>query len=124
MRILLTKDGASCALLFALLVPDDRCKYDRAERDSTVSAKLKRWTALVALIFLSHALMAQNALAVTAEIARKCGDLADKAYPPRVPGNPAAGHLNGTSQDVQDYFNKCVANGGRVPDRQAPQETK
>jgi len=28
---------------------------------------------------------------------------------PRVPGNPAAGHLNGTSQDIENYFNKCVA---------------
>ena len=86
--------------------------------------QLKHRTALVALIILSHPLTAQNALAITADIARKCGELADKAYPPRVPGNPAAGHLNGTSQDVQDYFNKCVANGGRVPDRQAPKETK
>jgi hypothetical protein len=89
-----------------------------------VSAKLKHWTTLVALIFLSQALLAQNALTVTAEVARKCGTLADKAYPPRVPGNPAAGHLNGTSQDVQVYFNKCVANGGRAPDGQAPKETK
>ena len=89
-----------------------------------MSAKLKHWTALVALIFLSHALVAQSALAVTAEVARKCGALSDKAYPPRVPGNPAAGHLNGTSQDVQVYFNKCVANGGKAPDGQVPKEAK
>ena len=86
--------------------------------------QLKHRTALVALVILSHALTTQNALAITAEVARKCGDLADKAYPPRVPGNPAAGHLNGTSQDVQDYFNKCVANAGKAPDRQAPKEAK
>jgi hypothetical protein len=89
-----------------------------------VPGQLKHRTALVALIILAHALSAQTALAITAEVARKCGDLTDKAYPPREPGNPAAGHLNGTSQDVQDYFNKCVANGGKVPDRQAPKETK
>jgi hypothetical protein len=88
-----------------------------------VPAKLKQ-TALVALIFLSHALMAQNAWAVTAEVAKKCGALTDKAYPPRVPGNPAAGHLNGTSQDVQVYFNKCVANGGKAPDGQTPKQAK
>ena len=86
--------------------------------------QLKGRTALVALITLSQALTAQSALAVTAEVARTCGALADKAYPPRVPGNPAAGHLNGTSQDVENYFNKCLANGGKVPDGQAPKETK
>jgi hypothetical protein len=82
------------------------------------------WIALVALICLSHTLAAQSALAVTAQVARKCGALTDKAYPRRVPGNPAAGHLNGTSQDVQNYFNKCVANGGKIPEGQAPKETK
>jgi hypothetical protein len=90
-----------------------------------VPAKLKHRTAVVALILLSQALTAQNALAVTAEVARKCGALVDKVYPPRMPGNPAAGHVNGTSQDVENYFNKCVANGGKVPDGQAPnKETK
>jgi hypothetical protein len=85
---------------------------------------MKNRTALITLIFLIHALTTQSALAITAEVAKKCGGLTDKAYPPREPGNPAAGHLNGTSQDVENYFNKCVANGGRVPDRQAPKETK
>jgi len=85
---------------------------------------LKHPTALIALIFLLHTLTAQSALAITAEVARKCGALADLAYPPREPGNPAAGHLNGTSQDVRDYFNKCVIDGGKVPDGQAPKETK
>ena len=86
--------------------------------------QLKRRTTLVAIIILTHALTAQNALAITAEVARKCGELAYKAYPPRVPGNPAAGHLNGTSQDVENYFNKCVANGGKAPDGQAPKGAK
>jgi len=89
-----------------------------------VPDQLKRRTTLVAIIILTHALTAQNALAITAEVARKCGELADKAYPPRVPGNPAAGHLNGTSQDVENYFNKCVANGGKAPDGQAPKGAK
>jgi hypothetical protein len=89
-----------------------------------VPGQLKRRTTLVAIIILTHALTAQNALAITAEVARKCGELADKAYPPRVPGNPAAGHLNGTSQDVENYFNKCVANGGKAPDGQAPKGAK
>jgi hypothetical protein len=91
---------------------------------TTVPAKLKHRTALITLISLLHALMAQSALAITPEVAKKCGDLTAKAYPPRVPGNPAAGYLSGTSQDVRDYFNKCVARGGKVPDSQAPNQTK
>jgi len=89
-----------------------------------VPAKLKHPTALVALIFLSHASTAQSALAVTVEVARKCQALAAMAYPPRIPGNPAAGRLNGTSEDIRNYFNKCVANAGQVPNGQAPKETK
>jgi hypothetical protein len=87
-------------------------------------AKLRHRTALIALIFLLHTLTAQSALAITVEVARKCGALADKAYPPRIPGNPAAGYLNGTSQDVRDYFTRCVAKEGKAPDAQAPKEAK
>ena len=75
--------------------------------------KLKYWT-FIGLICLGHLLMAPSASAVTADVARRCGALADKAYPLRVPGNPAAGRTNGTAQDVRAYFNKCVANGGNT----------
>jgi hypothetical protein len=64
-------------------------------------------------------LMTANASAVTAELARKCGALAEIAYPLRVPGNPAAGRTHGTAQDFRDYFNKCVANRGNMGE-QAP----
>ena len=47
---------------------------------------------------------------------KKCAALADKAYPPRVPGNPAAGLAEGTAQSKRDYFNKCVANKGNMDD--------
>jgi hypothetical protein len=40
--------------------------------------------------------------------------LTDKAYPLRVPGNPAAGREHGTAKEVRDYFNKCVANRGNI----------
>jgi hypothetical protein len=79
-----------------------------------VPGQLKHWTTLVALIILSHALPAQTALAITAEVARKCGDLADKAYPPRVPGNPAAGHLNGTPRDASGTI---LTNAWRTEER-------
>jgi hypothetical protein len=53
-------------------------------------------------------------MAITVELAKKCGALTDKAYPLRMPGNPAAGREHGTAQDVRDYFNKCVANKGNI----------
>jgi hypothetical protein len=61
-----------------------------------------------------------RALAVSAEIAKKCERLAIQAYPPVEPGNPAAGSVNGTPQDKQAYFSKCLANDGKVEEGAAP----
>jgi hypothetical protein len=66
---------------------------------------------LVCAAVLSHA---NGASAVTVEVARKCQALTSKAFPPREPGNPAAGSANGSGLDQQIYFKRCVANGGRV----------
>jgi hypothetical protein len=60
-----------------------------------VPSKLKYGTLPVTLICLSYLLTAQNASAVSVEIAKKCGALTDMAYPFRVPGNPAAGRTRG-----------------------------
>ena len=49
-----------------------------------------------------------------AELARKCDALTAKAFPPIEPGNPAAGITKGSGLEVQTYFKKCVANGGRM----------
>jgi hypothetical protein len=57
-----------------------------------------------------------NAPAVSVEVARKCSALTAKAYPPRVPGNPAAGSAKGGGLAQQEYFKRCVANGGNVGD--------
>lgn len=57
-----------------------------------------------------------SASAVTAEVARACSALMIKQFPPREPGNPAAGSAKGTGRDQQLFFNKCVANGGKVDD--------
>jgi hypothetical protein len=86
----------------------------------------------VALTFIAVWSTTNSASAVTVEVARKCQALIAKTYPPRVPGNPAAGRENGTAQDVRDYFNKCVTNGGNVEapkdvgnkNNQAPTESK
>ena len=67
------------------------------------------------------AAMTFPASAITVEVARKCDALVSKAFPSREPGNPAAGSAKGSGYDVQAYFKKCVANGGRVPEDDAKQ---
>jgi hypothetical protein len=79
-----------------------------------MATKLSYGTVLLALVCLAHLPTTPSAMAVTAELAKRCRVLTDKAYPPRVPGNPAAGRENGTATEVRDYFNKCVANSGNI----------
>ena len=86
--------------------------------------KLRIATAFLALTWLSYGLPQKSALAITAEIAKKCSALTAKAYPPRVVGNPAAGVQNGTYQDFRNYFNKCVANGGSPPEQENQKNTQ
>jgi hypothetical protein len=57
-----------------------------------------------------------RASAVTAELAKACAERLAKAFPPREPGNPAAGSSAGTAEDQRRYFAKCVASGGRMED--------
>jgi hypothetical protein len=71
---------------------------------------------LAAAIGIAFGSMANGASAVTVEIAKKCEALTTVAYPPRVPGNPAAGSDKGTGADEQKYYAKCVANGGNTGD--------
>ena len=78
---------------------------------------------LVVLTCIAIGCMTGSASAATAELAKKCGALTAKAFPPRVPGNPAAGSAKGTGRSERDYFNKCVANGGNMDD-DAPKGTK
>jgi hypothetical protein len=42
-----------------------------------------------------------------------------KQFPPRESGNPAAGSTKGSGRDQQAFFNKCVANGGKIDDSNA-----
>ena len=69
-----------------------------------------------ALLFVTVGSLTSGASAITAEVAKKCGALTAKAFPPRVIGNPAAGSEKGSGKDEQAYFNKCVKNGGKVDD--------
>jgi hypothetical protein len=79
-------------------------------------ASLKSMGVFVGLVFLTFALLTGNVGAVSVEVAKKCDALTAKAFPPRVIGNPAAGSAKGTGADQQAYYNKCVANGGKMPD--------
>jgi hypothetical protein len=76
----------------------------------------KASTAAVGLICLAAAATPERASAITAELARTCKALTTKQFPLREPGNPAAGSAKGSGRDQTAYFNKCVANNGKVDD--------
>ena len=86
-------------------------------------ARLKFGSALVGLVCIAVGCVNGGASAVTAEVAKKCAALTAKAYPPRVPGNPAAGLAKGAAQSERHYFNKCVANRGKMDDH-VPKHSK
>ena len=73
-----------------------------------------RMTALFAAVVTFSTV--QFAHAVSAELAKKCRELAIKAHPRAV-----AGSSKGTAQAERDYFRQCIAKGGNVdsePNRQ------
>jgi hypothetical protein len=72
--------------------------------------------ALGALItlYMAIAMQPRSAQAVTAEVAKKCDALLARQFPPREPGNPAAGSSKGSSEAQRDYFKKCIENGGNM----------
>ena len=69
---------------------------------------------LLAVTCLAVGALPGHASALTAELARKCSALTAKQFPPREPGNPAAGSAKGSGRAQHDYFNKCVANNGKM----------
>jgi hypothetical protein len=69
---------------------------------------------LTALICFADLGAATGATAIPAELARKCSALANLAYPLRASHNPASGRQHGSAQAVRHYFNRCVANGGKM----------
>jgi hypothetical protein len=58
--------------------------------------------------------MTSGAWAVSTEVAKRCSALAAKQFPPKMPGNPAAGVQNGTVLTQRDYFRKCLQNNGNM----------
>ena len=79
-------------------------------------ASLKSCLTRLALVCLAIGLMSGSASAITVELARKCNAMVATVFPPRVPGNPAAGSAKGSGKQMQDYFRKCVENEGKMPE--------
>ena len=79
-------------------------------------ASLKSCLTRLALVSISVGLLSGSASAITVELARKCNAMVAQAFPPRVPGNPAAGSEKGSGRQMQDYFRKCVENEGKMPE--------
>src|ERR1700722_20294497 len=72
------------------------------------------------LLFLAVRLGGDGALsAPPADLATNCAALTQKAFTPRVAGNPAAGSFGGSSRSQQTFFSECIKNGGSV-DEAAP----
>jgi hypothetical protein len=89
--------------------------YTKLAGDKTM-VFVRTISCLMALLFF--AISINKASAVSAEVAKKCQILMAEAFPPREPGNPAAGSAKGSAQSQRDYFTKCVANGANVDKNQ------
>ena len=79
-------------------------------------ASLKSHLARLTLACIAIGLVSGSASAITVELARKCNAMVATAFPPRVPGNPAAGSEKGSGRQMQEYFKKCVENQGKMPE--------
>jgi hypothetical protein len=89
--------------------------YDFPKKEEGYAMANKKFVS-TAVFFIAVGPMATGASAITAELAKSCEILTAKAFPPRQEGNPAAGSAKGTAQSQRAYYNKCVANGGKVDD--------
>jgi hypothetical protein len=63
------------------------------------------------------------AAAIDTALAKQCNGMLAKAFPPAVPGNPAAGSKKGDATQQRAYFKKCVDNNGKMDDA-PPAESK
>ena len=75
---------------------------------------LKSCLSRFALVCIAISLLSDSASAITVELAKKCNALTALAFPPKVPGNPAAGSAKGSGKEMQHYFRKCVENEGKM----------
>ena len=74
------------------------------------------WLALIGAALVAAP---ERSSAISVEVAKKCNALIAKQFPPREPGNPAAGSAKGSGADQRAFFSKCVANNGNMEDKPA-----
>ena len=74
------------------------------------------WLALIGVALVAAP---ERASAISVEVAKKCNALLAKQFPPREPGNPAAGSTKGSGADQRAFFSKCLANNGNMEDKPA-----
>jgi hypothetical protein len=74
------------------------------------------WLALIGAALVAAP---ERASAISVEVAKKCNALLAKEFPPREPGNPAAGSAKGSGADQRAFFSKCLANNGNMEDKPA-----
>ncbi|WP_246667372.1 hypothetical protein [Bradyrhizobium macuxiense] len=111
-RLITTSIGNS-----ALLVnPGSRKNFRGVER--SVAMRVISGFAVASAVIMSGAIAPAHAIDV--QVARACDALVARAFPPRQPGNPASGSARGGAKDQRDYFNRCVANGGKMDDDTPP----
>jgi hypothetical protein len=77
-----------------------------------------------AAILIGALSITNPAAAITADLAKKCRDMAIKAHPPTLPGAKT-----GSAQAERDSYRACIANGGTSSDNEtqrtvAPTETQ
>ncbi len=76
--------------------------------------KLKKsFCTLIVFALMAYLTTAQPVSAITVELAKKCRAMAIKAHPPKMAGTKAAA---GVEKAERDYFNACVAKGGKIED--------
>jgi hypothetical protein len=95
------------------------CADQWASEGKVMSARLKWTGASLGLIGGALVAVPDYASAISVEVAKKCNALIAKEFPPREPGNPAAGSAKGSGRDQRAFFSRCVANNGSMEDKPA-----
>jgi hypothetical protein len=69
-------------------------------------------SSIAAIVFVYAVVLAapSPAAAVTADLAKRCREMAVKAHPPKAPGSKPY------AQAEREYFRECVANKGNMPE--------
>lgn len=75
-----------------------------------MGSKLAALAVVIGSIQIVTLSAASPAAAISADLAKKCREMAIKAHPPEPAGTTAYAQLE------RDFFRECVANNGEMPD--------